>query len=117
MRRSRWSRPAAAVALIATACAVAVAAEHIAAADPSDSRPRPRDERAACNAWVRGSHATATCFNPYPEADRVQLHVECERWWDPDMDGAPVEVGPAQYVQLSQRCWKEIREAWVSHPR
>ncbi|MFH8370699.1 hypothetical protein [Streptomyces sp. NPDC018031] len=81
--------------------------------DADDSRPGERG--ASCNAWISGSRAHASCFNPDPGADRVQLHVDCARWWDPDLDGHPVEVGPAQHIRLSQRCWKEIREAWVSH--
>ncbi|WP_039939383.1 hypothetical protein [Streptomyces himastatinicus] len=84
-------------------------------ASAPQERPRPRE--AACSTSVRGSHATASCFNPYPDADRVQLHVECARWWDPDMDSRRVEVGPAQHVELDERCWKDIRRAWVTHRR
>ncbi|MBL1102567.1 hypothetical protein [Streptomyces coffeae] len=105
----RTTRRVAAAALIVAMAGSAVAASHSAAQE----RPRPRT--AACNTWVRGSHATASCFNPNPKVDRVQLHVECARWWDPDMDARPIEVGPAQHVRLAERCWKEIRKAWVSH--
>ncbi|MBH5334204.1 hypothetical protein IHE55_05060 [Streptomyces pactum] len=81
----------------------------------SDDRPpRAAGRGASCSAWITGSRAHASCFNPDPAADRVQLHVDCARWWDPDLASHPVEVGPAQHVRLSQRCWKEIREAWVS---
>ena len=45
----------------------------------------------------------------------VSLHIECDRWWDIDSDGAPVEAGPAQTVRLTGRCWKEVRSVWVSH--
>ncbi|MEV0279884.1 hypothetical protein AB0I22_26315 [Streptomyces sp. NPDC050610] len=77
---------------------------------PSPDRPETR-----CRAEIRGSHAAADCFNPNSFADRVQLHIECARWWDPDMDGANTAVGPAQHVSLAGRCWKEIRAAWVTH--
>lgn len=70
---------------------------------------------AECRTAVYGSVGTATCFNPDADADRVQLHIECGRWWDPDVDGRAVEVGPAQAVTLSDRCWKEIRDVWVTH--
>ena len=105
----RTSRRAAAAALLIALVSFVAAAPH----PPAQERPRHR--KAACNTWVRGSRATASCFNPYPGTDRVQLHVECARWWDPDMDAHPVEVGPAQHVRLAERCWKEIRKAWVSH--
>ncbi len=79
---------------------------------------RPVDERpfgAACRTVVEGSHVTAYCRNPYPEPDHVGLHIECDRWWDIDADGARVEAGPAQNIRLTGRCWKEVRSAWVSH--
>lgn len=59
----------------------------------------------------------AFCHNSYPQTDLVRLHVECDRWWDVDGDGAAVAVGPAGRVELSGRCWKEVRSAWVSHQR
>ncbi|KUJ68908.1 hypothetical protein ACZ90_16105 [Streptomyces albus subsp. albus] len=118
----RVPRPAAAAALavaLLTGAAVTVAvAQPQSTAErtgPGPATPRHRPETAACHTWTTGSRATAGCFNPYPRADRVRLHVECARWWDPDMDGTSVDVAPAQYVELSQRCWKEIRTAWVSH--
>ncbi|MET8182311.1 hypothetical protein [Streptomyces sp. NPDC005336] len=100
---------------VASAVLIVAMAGLVIAASSSVAQERPRHREAACSTRVRGSHATASCFNPYPRADRVQLHVECARWWDPDMDTRPVEVGPAQHVQLAERCWKEIRKAWVSH--
>ncbi|MGW5689564.1 hypothetical protein ACWEWX_00945 [Streptomyces asiaticus] len=106
MRTTR--RVAAAVLLVATVGLII-------AASNSAAQERPGPRQAACSTTVRGSHATANCFNPNPRVDRVQLHVECAHWWDPDMDARPVEVGPAQYVLLAERCWKEIRKAWVSH--
>ncbi|MFC7306726.1 hypothetical protein ACFQVC_21155 [Streptomyces monticola] len=72
---------------------------------------------AECRTRVDGSHVVAYCHNPYPETDRVSLHIECERWWDIDTDSARVATGPAMTVQLSGRCWKEIGSAWVSHTR
>ncbi|MFI1167783.1 hypothetical protein ACH4UM_30355 [Streptomyces sp. NPDC020801] len=72
---------------------------------------------ATCRTSVSGSHVTAYCHNPYPETDRVGLHVECARWWDLDSDGSPVDVGPAQTVRMSGRCWEEVRSAWISHER
>ncbi|TVL90709.1 hypothetical protein [Streptomyces sp. SAJ15] len=117
----RTPHRAAAAALIA---AFAVAASEPPAA-PTTPPPAPvivpaaenRPRHASCDAWVHGSHATASCFNPYPRADRVQLHVECERWWDPDLASRPVDIAPAQHIRVSERCWKEIAEAWVSHLR
>lgn len=92
---------------------------------PTASQPHLREEpkppeqppayEADCRTVVDGSRATAFCHNPYPATDRVRLHIECARWWDVDVDGAPVEVGPAGYAQLTDRCWKEIRAVWVSH--
>jgi hypothetical protein len=80
------------------------------------------DEKSArfgadCRTRTDGSQAVAYCHNPYPEPDRVRLHIECARWWDIDSDGAPVEAGPAMTVRLTGRCWKEIRSVWVSHHR
>ncbi|MEV6396313.1 hypothetical protein AB0M39_16295 [Streptomyces sp. NPDC051907] len=92
-------------------------------ATPSVSQPRETEApeppeppyRADCRVEVEGSQATAYCHNPYPAADRVRLHIECARWWDLDVDGGPADLSPAGYVQLTDRCWKEIRSAWVSH--
>jgi hypothetical protein len=72
---------------------------------------------AFCRTRTQGSRATANCHNPYPETDRVRLHIECDRWWDLDSDSAPAPVGPAGYVQITGRCWQEIRSVWVSHQR
>jgi hypothetical protein len=72
---------------------------------------------AECRTSVRGSHVVAHCHNPYVDTDRVRLHVECDRWWDLDTDGAPVDTGPATTVRLTGRCWKEVRSAWVSHQK
>ncbi|GGR91291.1 hypothetical protein GCM10010252_32520 [Streptomyces aureoverticillatus] len=83
--------------------------------------PRPaHDDRpfgAECRSSVQGSTAVAYCHNPYPETDRVRLHIECDRWWDVDSDSHPVAAGPAMTVRLTGRCWKEIRSVWVSHQR
>ncbi|MEU5220524.1 hypothetical protein AB0G79_30580 [Streptomyces sp. NPDC020807] len=70
---------------------------------------------ASCRTVVQGSRVTAYCQNPYPDTDRVRLHVECDRWWDVDTDSAPVDVGAADYAQISGRCWKEVGSAWVTH--
>ncbi|MER6984583.1 hypothetical protein ABT317_48470, partial [Streptomyces carpinensis] len=72
---------------------------------------------ATCRSTVSGSEVTAYCNNPYPETDRVALHIECARWWDLDGDGAPVDVGPAQTLRVTGRCWKEVRSVWISHAR
>ncbi|GAA1368096.1 hypothetical protein [Streptomyces beijiangensis] len=77
----------------------------------------PEPFGADCRTTVEGSHVVAYCHNPYPDSDRVELHVECARWWDIDADGRPVEVGPAQTVRLTDRCWKEIRAVWITHAR
>jgi hypothetical protein len=86
------------------------------AAAPGDDREHDRKRyRAFCRLLVEGSRVKAACHNPYPAGDRLQLHIECDRWWDIDADGVPEVLEPAGYVQLSGRCWKEIRKAWVSH--
>jgi hypothetical protein len=72
---------------------------------------------AACRIRVTGSEVTVYCHNPYPETDRVSLHVECARWWDLDSDGSSVDAEPAQTVRLTARCWKEVDSVWVSHRR
>ncbi|MES5822620.1 hypothetical protein [Streptomyces sp. RG80] len=90
---------------------------------PSQASPHAREDEApdlfgaSCRSKVTGSRVTAYCHNPYPDVDRVRLHIECDRWWDLDSDGAPVEAGPAQTVRLQGRCWKEVRSVWVSHQR
>ncbi|MET9542741.1 hypothetical protein ABZY16_35485 [Streptomyces sp. NPDC006553] len=101
---------------------IAVAAEVRAAPAPAEEPPvtapaaeEPENFGASCRTVVQGSTVTAHCQNPYPRTDRVRLHVECERWWDIDSDSAPVEVGPADYGELTGRCWKEVRSAWITH--
>jgi hypothetical protein len=71
--------------------------------------------QASCRTAVSGSHTTVYCHNPYPVTDRIRLHVECARWWDVDADSAAYALGPAGYVRLTDRCWKEIARVWVSH--
>ncbi|WP_241845489.1 hypothetical protein [Streptomyces silvensis] len=86
----------------------------------ADAERDARDDRpfgAECRSSVQGSTAVAYCHNPYPESDRVRLHIECDRWWDVDSDSRPVAAGPATTVRLTGRCWKEIRAVWVSHQR
>ncbi|MCX4449913.1 hypothetical protein ACFWNC_21605 [Streptomyces sp. NPDC058369] len=83
-----------------------------AAAPPA---PSPEPSGAECRTSVQGSRVVAHCHNPYPTADRVQLHTECARWWDVDADGRPVTVGPGRTVRLTDRCWKEVASAWVTH--
>ncbi|WP_418956296.1 hypothetical protein [Streptomyces tritici] len=102
----------AAVLLAGTA---AVLAEVRAAPAPAPAAERPPAYEASCRTVVDGSRVTAYCHNPYPGADRVRLHVECDAWWDVDSDSAPVDVGPTAYAELSGRCWKDVRDAWISH--
>lgn len=73
---------------------------------PADDQESADPFGAACRIRVTGSRVTVYCHNPYPEPDRVSLHVECARWWDIDTDSSPVEAGPAQTVRLTGRCWK-----------
>ncbi|MER5932203.1 hypothetical protein [Streptomyces sp. NPDC002054] len=89
-------------------------------AEPPAQPARPSAEElfgADCDTGIQGSTVTAVCHNPFPETDLVRLHVECDRWWDVDGDSAPVAVRPAGRVELTGRCWKEVRAAWVSHER
>ncbi|MFH8785759.1 hypothetical protein [Streptomyces roseoverticillatus] len=108
LRRTAALLFAAAALAGSTAPASPVAA---AAAPAAPAGPR----HAECRTRVHGSHATADCFNGNATTDHVQLHVECVRWWDPDMDTARAAVGPAGHVSLTQRCWLGIRHAWVTH--
>ncbi|MFE2549483.1 hypothetical protein ACFXGI_13180 [Streptomyces sp. NPDC059355] len=84
-------------------------------------RPRPPAERelfgADCETVIEGSQVTAACQNGYPETDLLRLHVECDRWWDVDADSAAVALAPAGRIELTSRCWKEVRTAWVTHQR
>ncbi|MEU5053655.1 hypothetical protein [Streptomyces sp. NPDC021096] len=103
-----------AAALLLLASAALSVAPPASAAGSRAAAPEPPHE-AECHTRVEGSRATAHCFNGNAVLDRVQLHLECARWWDPGMDTAPVAVGPARHVSLSQRCWLGIRHAWVTH--
>ncbi|WP_320784940.1 hypothetical protein [Streptomyces sp. CRN 30] len=84
-------------------------------------RDGPRATRepsgAECRTGLYGSRVVVYCHNAYADPDRLRLHIECERWWDIDTDGPPVEAGPARTVRLTGRCWHEVRSAWVSHER
>ncbi|WP_420803112.1 hypothetical protein [Streptomyces spiramyceticus] len=104
-----------AAAFVLTSVAVAGLVAPATAAQAAASGTPPFGS--TCRTSIEGSRVVAYCHNPYPESDRVQLHTECDRWWDIDADGPPVEVGPARTVRLTDRCWKEVRAAWVSHER
>ncbi|MFE6779414.1 hypothetical protein [Streptomyces sp. NPDC057702] len=93
------------------ALAAVVAGLAVCVTPPAEAAPT----EAACHTVVRGSVATATCFNPDADPDHVQLHVECRRWWDPDVDSRPVAVDPIRTVTLSDRCWMDVHSAWVTH--
>ncbi|QES52673.1 hypothetical protein DEJ50_26060 [Streptomyces venezuelae] len=89
-------------------------------AEPPVQPARPAADElfgADCDTRIQGSTVMAVCRNPFPETDLVRLHVECDRWWDLDGDSAPVAVHPAGRVELTGRCWKEVRAVWVSHER
>ncbi|MFC9847566.1 hypothetical protein ACFWFF_30505 [Streptomyces sp. NPDC060223] len=114
MRLSRRFAPVfAAVALVTALPSDAVPHARVGSENPPVQQPFG----AECRTTVTGSHAVAYCHNPYVDTDRVRLHIECDRWWDIDSDGAPVGAGPAETVRLTGRCWKEIRSAWVSHQK
>jgi hypothetical protein len=102
-------------ALAMGACPTALAAPVPGPPDAPGAHAQDAPLQAECTTRVRGSHATADCFNGNSTIDRVALHIECVRWWDPGMDTAPVAVGPARHVLLAQRCWLGIRHAWVTH--
>ncbi|TRV74486.1 hypothetical protein FKN01_24285 [Streptomyces sp. 130] len=88
-------------------------AGHVGAAAPPAPSPEPAGSE--CRTSIEGSRVVAYCHNPYPSADRVQLHTECARWWDVDADSRPVPVPPGRTVRLADRCWKEVASAWVTH--
>lgn len=118
--RTPHRRAAALASAAALLAGIAIAAEVRAAPASTEEAPTPaaqetEDFGASCRTVVEGSRVTAYCQNPYPTVDRVRLHVECDRWWDVDTDSAPADVGPAAYVQLTGRCWKEVRSAWLTH--
>jgi hypothetical protein len=119
VRLSPRSAPvlAALVLLVALPADAASQTSHHPVKGPHARVPDKRPFGASCRTAVHGSHVTAYCHNPYPETDRVSLHVECDRWWDVDSDGARVGAGPAETVRLTGRCWKEIRSVWVSHEK
>ncbi|MFG3255464.1 hypothetical protein [Streptomyces sp. NPDC048172] len=73
--------------------------------------------RPACRAEIDGSTGRVACRNETGRTARVQLHIECRRWWDIDVDGEPVTLAPGKSVRLADRCWAEVRKAWVSFPR
>ncbi|MFF9026094.1 hypothetical protein [Streptomyces iakyrus] len=114
----RLSRRTASASLAAVALVLTLAYEAVPHARVPADEGEPADPfGAACRIRVTGSKVTAYCHNPYPETDRVSLHVECVRWWDIDTDSSPVEAGPAQTVRLTGRCWKEVGDVWISHRR
>ncbi|MCT4354944.1 hypothetical protein M5362_17585 [Streptomyces sp. Je 1-79] len=118
--RAPHRRVAALASAVALLAGLAVAAEVRAAPAPAEEAPvptarAPENFGASCRTEIVGSRVVAYCQNPYPTTDRVRLHVECDRWWDVDTDSAPVDVGPTAYAQLTGRCWKEVRSAWLTH--
>ncbi|WP_324785374.1 hypothetical protein [Streptomyces sp. H51] len=114
MRLSRSLAPVTvAVALVLALPYEAASLARATAGDPDPAQPFG----AECRSRVTGSHVVAYCHNPYPQTDRVSLHVECARWWDLDTDAAGVDVDPAATVRLTARCWKEVAAVWISHRR
>ncbi|MCX5202091.1 hypothetical protein OG897_11585 [Streptomyces sp. NBC_00237] len=123
---SAHSRRAAALVLSSIVLAGSAGTAAVHAALPDEPAPavaahsapaEPARFGATCRTVIERSKVVSYCHNPYPEADLVQLHTECARWWDLDGDATPVEVGPAETVRLTGRCWKEVGGAWVTHER
>ncbi|MDQ0841925.1 hypothetical protein [Streptomyces sp. V1I6] len=113
--RTTWRKASALAAATVLVLGITCTALHF-RQETQDPRPaQPPSYEARCSTVVEGSRVTAYCHNPYPAADRVRLHVECDRWWDVDADTAPVLLRPAEYGELTGRCWKEIRSVWISH--
>lgn len=113
----RRTRLGAAVAVVA-APVLLLTAGSAGAADGSDAGPGPGGPtKAECRTAVTGSTVSAHCYNAGPYADAVQLHIECARWWDPDVDGMRMRLDPAEGGELSDRCWFGVARAWVSHER
>ncbi|MFF0729367.1 hypothetical protein [Streptomyces sp. NPDC004134] len=83
------------------------------AAPGADDRGGPT--KAECRTTVTGSTVTARCYNAGPYTDAVQLHIECARWWDPDVDGMRMRLDPAESGELTDRCWFEVAHAWITH--
>ncbi|WP_326795165.1 hypothetical protein OG946_06385 [Streptomyces sp. NBC_01808] len=79
----------------------------------ADDRGGPT--KAECRTTVAGSTVKARCYNPGPYTDAVQLHIECARWWDPDVDGTRMRLDPAESGELTDRCWFDVAHAWISH--
>ncbi|WP_299536707.1 hypothetical protein [uncultured Streptomyces sp.] len=119
--RPFWTLPTAslAVAGLLTCLGTYAAGDAAPSGRPVAARaaPSPEPAGAECRTTVHGSLVVAYCHNAYPSVDRVRLHTECGRWWDVDADGPPVAVAPGRTVRLTDRCWKEVASAWVSHAR
>ena len=79
------------------------------------AQQRPELFGADCRIAVDATRVTASCHNPYPAVDEVALHIECDPWWDIDVDTRPKPAGPAETVRMAGRCWKGVRTAWVTH--
>ncbi|MFI5632307.1 hypothetical protein ACIA8E_23610 [Streptomyces sp. NPDC051664] len=116
IRRRTWALLAASVAVAALVVPLAISGLGWPGAS-APTAPVPDPHGADCRTSVQGSWVVAYCHNPYPTNDRVQLHTECDRWWDIDADGIPVDVAPGQTVRLDDRCWKEIASVWITHQR
>lgn len=116
----RRTRAGAAAAVGGAAAALLLTAGSAGAAGPPDGPGADGaggPARAECRTAVTGSTVTARCYNAGPYADAVQLHIECARWWDPDVDGMRTRLDPAESGVLSDRCWFGVARAWVSHER
>ncbi|MFE2020564.1 hypothetical protein ACFW9O_21250 [Streptomyces sp. NPDC059499] len=115
-RRRTWALIAAAAAVAGLLAPVAVnAANRAGSRAAAPLAPAPEPSGAECRTSVDGSRVVAYCHNPDSITDHVQLHTECSRWWDVDVDGEAVVVQPGRTVRLEDRCWKEVGSAWVSH--
>ncbi|MEO3767898.1 hypothetical protein [Streptomyces sp. B8F3] len=103
------------------AAVAAVAVPVLLTAGPADAADGPgADDRggptkAECRTTVTGSTVTARCYNAGPYTDAVQLHIECARWWDPDVDGMRMRLDPAESGEMTDRCWFGVTRAWVTH--
>lgn len=64
-----------------------------------------------CNNWISGSWGHARCYNHSKSRVWMKIHVECDAWWDANIDRKVLlEVG--QDAEQQGECYSSVD--WVT---
>ncbi|MEU4394585.1 hypothetical protein [Kribbella sp. NPDC023855] len=65
----------------------------------------------SCSTWISGEWGHGRCYNSTPYTRTMHLHVECNAFYDPNVD-RDVSVPAYSTVEAQGHCWSSVD--WVT---